>query len=527
MFKVRSPKGHANAVRSLAKLAAKLEELEAQGSSKDQARIESLRRQVDDLRFHVERYELLVAGELEAALGSFDTTLDRLPELLVAARIASGLSIAQTATKLKLRQTVLARHEATGYQGVGLQRAIEILHASGANLRCKLVAKGSADKPSDLTPRSEGAISRSLQLGKLNVALHHIREGLTHEVTGETRAELLIGKVRALFGRGDAANALQTARELLNTCEQLGTDQRLATALNTLGAMEKATGLVNDAGKHYERAIQHARKASDQRTLAMAGANLAALLMETGQPDKAEHLFLEALELQRQLGDQRGEANSLANLAILVRSRDPGASIKHYERAAELHKQAGNDYGLCVTLTNLAGVETELGRIEAARKHFEQGGKLADKIESREQRGIAVAGIARLAHLAGDLDAARQKYPEALLLLTGTAEPRVEAMARANFAGLLFSVSRKAEARKEYARALAIFRDAQDDANETFYAKELQALEAGEQRYFGINPATLGAELRAASMKALRKNNPAALHDLTTKQPEMLKLMRE
>lgn len=288
--------------------------------------------------------------------------------------------------------------------------------------------------------------------------------------------------------------------------------------------MEKSSGLVSDARKHYERAIHHARKAGDQRTLAMASANLAALLMETGQPDKAEQLFLEALGLQKQLGDQKGEASSLTNLAILVRSKDPNGSIKHYERAAELHELAGNDYGLCVTLLDLADVETELGRMEAARKHFAQGGKLANKIDSREQRGIALAGTARLAHLTGDLDKAREKYAEALLLMKGTAEPRVEAMTRANYAGLLFALGRTTEARKEYARALAVFRDAQDAANETFFTKELQALEAGEQRYFGINPATLGTELRQAAIQSLRKNQPSAYRKLK-QQPEVIKMM--
>lgn len=97
-------------------------------------------------------------------------------------------------------------------------------------------------------------------------------------------------------------------------------------------------------------------------------------------------------------------------------------------------------------------------------------------------------------------------------------------MTRANYAGLLFALGRTTEARKEYARALAVFRDAQDAANETFFTKELQALEAGEQRYFGINPATLGTELRQAAIQSLRKNQPSAYRKLK-QQPEVIKMM--
>jgi tetratricopeptide (TPR) repeat protein len=524
VLKVRSPKGYAKALNALAELAGELKALESEPSGVDRERVSRVRRRVDDLRFEVERYELLVAGELEAALGSLEVTLDRLPEALVAVRVASKLTIADLARALNIQQTVLARYEATNYQGVSLKRANQILEACGATLRCKLVIKGKPDRATSSDRNPVEAIQRCLELGKPTAALRLINN-VERVASDDARADLLAHKVRALFLRGELHNALQAAQEFLAVCERLGTDQRLATALNTLGVMEKSSGLVNDSRRHYDRAISHARKAGDNRTLAMACANLAALLMDTGQPEKAEPLFLEALGLQKQLGDQKGEASSLTNLAILFRSKDPGASIKHYERAAELHEQAGNNYGLCVTLTNLASVETELGRIEAARKHFARGGKLAEKIDSREQRGIALAGTARLAHLTGDLEEAHQKYVDALLLMKGTAEPRVEAMARANCAGLLFALGRKAESRKEYARALAIFHEAQDAANEEFYAKELLALEAGEQRYFGINPATLGADLRQAAIKALHKNQPNAYRKLKQQHPELIRIM--
>ena len=96
------------------------------------AEIHGLKSQLADLRQEIEAYEALRSGKRKTvAIGS----LAELPKTLIQARIASGLTQEELATKLGLKPQQIQRYEATDYQSANMDRMNEVLRALGVRLR--------------------------------------------------------------------------------------------------------------------------------------------------------------------------------------------------------------------------------------------------------------------------------------------------------------------------------------------------------------------------------------------------------
>lgn len=97
---------------------------------------EALKGQLDDLKAELREYEELAAGRVGVLeLGS----LADLPQALVRARIASGLSHKELADKLGLKEQQIQRYEATDYQQASLSRLLEVANALNVNIRKELL----------------------------------------------------------------------------------------------------------------------------------------------------------------------------------------------------------------------------------------------------------------------------------------------------------------------------------------------------------------------------------------------------
>ena len=88
--------------------------------------------QLQELREELAEYDALRSGRVTALeLHS----LKELPEALIRARIAAGLTQRQLADRLRLKEQQLQRYEATRYAGVSLERVQEVADALGVQIR--------------------------------------------------------------------------------------------------------------------------------------------------------------------------------------------------------------------------------------------------------------------------------------------------------------------------------------------------------------------------------------------------------
>ena len=114
-----------------------IEEL-AQHGAKDvhplilKAQSEALRSQLEDLQGETREYESLRAGKHKVLeLHSFD----ELPNALIRARIAKGLTQKELAEKLGLKEQQIQRYEASEYAPASIERIRQVIRALGIQIR--------------------------------------------------------------------------------------------------------------------------------------------------------------------------------------------------------------------------------------------------------------------------------------------------------------------------------------------------------------------------------------------------------
>jgi DNA-binding Xre family transcriptional regulator len=93
---------------------------------------EAIESQLDELREQVTEYEALRSGRVQVLeLNS----LDELPDALIRARIAAGLTQKELAARLGLKEQQIQRYESTRYAGVSLDRIQAVVAALGTRIR--------------------------------------------------------------------------------------------------------------------------------------------------------------------------------------------------------------------------------------------------------------------------------------------------------------------------------------------------------------------------------------------------------
>jgi ribosome-binding protein aMBF1 (putative translation factor) len=103
-----------------------------------QAMKDALASQYDELRQQLDEYEALISGRRKVFEGN---SFDELPEMLIKARIAAGLTQKELAERLGLKEQQLQRYEATEYQSASLSRLAEIARALGIKVRVSVRSK--------------------------------------------------------------------------------------------------------------------------------------------------------------------------------------------------------------------------------------------------------------------------------------------------------------------------------------------------------------------------------------------------
>ena len=119
-------KQHDISTREISKLKDALVAIQARDGDDQWVRnvkIDGLKSQIAELEADVSHYELLKAGEIAVAKCF---SLEALPSILIEARIAAGMSQAELANAIGLRQQQVQRYEASGYMGASLTHLIQV-----------------------------------------------------------------------------------------------------------------------------------------------------------------------------------------------------------------------------------------------------------------------------------------------------------------------------------------------------------------------------------------------------------------
>jgi DNA-binding Xre family transcriptional regulator len=100
--------------------------------------------QIDRMQVEVKEYNDLKLGQIEITMAS----IEDLPKVLTQKRIGLGMTQKELAAKLGIKEQMVQRYEASGYESIGFQRLVEVWNALSASMPTIIVTEGRAESPS-------------------------------------------------------------------------------------------------------------------------------------------------------------------------------------------------------------------------------------------------------------------------------------------------------------------------------------------------------------------------------------------
>jgi tetratricopeptide (TPR) repeat protein len=261
--------------------------------------------------------------------------------------------------------------------------------------------------------------------------------------------------------------------ELYQTAKRLLLDGKVEEAQTTL--KEEELREFSKAAKEKKAEAEKATEEAVQNWLLKAH-----LLTMQFRFDEAEKGYQEAIDTS----PESFEANFALALFNEKQHRNDKAK-RAYARCLELAKLKGNSDQIAVTLNNLANVDTDQNRAEAARKGYEEALKIFRQ-EAQRDRATYEPKMAETLNSLGLLDtnqnqpeAARKEFEEALKIRRELAQKNPDtyrpdlAQTLSNRANLDQNQARPEEAGKAYDEAVKIWRELVQKKQDTHYLGEL------------------------------------------------------
>ncbi len=90
----------------------------------------SFQTQIDRMQMEIQEYDNLKAGKVEITMGA----IEDLPKVLIQKRISLGMTQKELATKLGIKEQMVQRYEANGYESIGFGRLTEVWNALSASI---------------------------------------------------------------------------------------------------------------------------------------------------------------------------------------------------------------------------------------------------------------------------------------------------------------------------------------------------------------------------------------------------------
>jgi tetratricopeptide (TPR) repeat protein len=242
---------------------------------------------------------------------------------------------------------------------------------------------------------------------------------------------------------------------------------QVALGVNNLAALLHSTNRLGEAEPLYRRAlaIRENSYGPDHPDVAQSLNNLASLLQTTNQLAEAEPLQRRALKIdEASYGpDHPDVAQSLNNLAELLRVTNRlGEAEPLYRRALAIREKSyGPDHpDVAQSLNNLAGLLKQANRLREAEPLFRRALAIDEASYGPDHPTVATRlnNLAELFKQTNRLAEAEPLYRRALAIFEksyGPDHPSV-AIGLNNLAGLLYQTNRLAEAETCYRRALKI-----------------------------------------------------------------------
>ncbi|PKP36672.1 MAG: hypothetical protein CVT98_07285, partial [Bacteroidetes bacterium HGW-Bacteroidetes-15] len=248
----------------------------------------------------------------------------------------------------------------------------------------------------------------------------------------------------------DALNELDTAQQIIERYQNnYPSDYKkdIVTLLNSIGVVQKKSGLYAEALETYQNAVSIAEEINDDESVAIFYTNTGNIYQEIGDLDKANEYIKKAIDLHTKNNNTRGVAISSLTLAnILNTQRKYNEARPYYIKALEFCEEQGYSGHVGLIKSNLGVLEKRLGNLSQAKIYF--GSAIDNLTKAGNRQGLALV----YGNLA-DLAISQSKYSEAIIYATKQLEEAKQSNALVNQRFALKHLSKAYAALADYKQA--------------------------------------------------------------------------
>ncbi|MEZ4531392.1 MAG: LuxR C-terminal-related transcriptional regulator [Thermomicrobiales bacterium] len=209
----------------------------------------------------------------------------------------------------------------------------------------------------------------------------------------------------------DHDSALDLNRRAIAAWESLGDRTGMALSLIDYGNVNNNLGRFDEAIAAFERAAELASE-GERRTMGVARASMASAMLRKGALEDADRAHRDIASLLREIDDPSLLATFLSNNAV-VRQRlgEVNEAQELLNECLEIQGRLGDEYGMSVTLVNLA--DLQLDPMTTVR-YASEALQIASRISAFDVLAAANVNLGDAALAIGDVSTVAANYIEAL-----------------------------------------------------------------------------------------------------------------
>ncbi len=167
----------------------------------------------------------------------------------------------------------------------------------------------------------------------------------------------------------------------------------------------------------YERSLETAQEADDQRQVALAYYKIAAIHYRRGALDKALELNNRSLELLSVANEPIELARLYNNMGVIFwKKGDFEEAKKNYESSLEIARDIGDERGVARAENNLGIIHWENGKISEALEYFLNSLEKSEKLEDLKTMAQLYDNLGEAYFVKGERDRALELYEKSLTL---------------------------------------------------------------------------------------------------------------
>lgn len=218
---------------------------------------------------------------------------------------------------------------------------------------------------------------------------------------------------------GEYENAIKYRLRAIKFIQQLGNNNKLSDAYDTLGGIYKKNGDFINALESYEKSLAIHESEGNKKLEGQMLNTIGYLYLNFGMHTKALEYFHNSLKVRDSIGDKRGASFCFNNIASVYKQQgNVKAALDFYHKSLKIREEIKYQAGISVSLNNIGVVYKNEKEFDKALEYYQRSLEIKNKINDKKGASHVLNNIGTIYKEQGKLSMAMAKYEESLKMTT-------------------------------------------------------------------------------------------------------------